>query len=104
MLAFSRPTASTVLQRAVSAFSREDGHIGNGLAILCGLGAAIAIVLAFSEDSDTAGIIGGVLTGLGIIIGVAAPHEWVKRIYPRLDKLDPTDPEAHPEKRFRIEL
>lgn len=81
----------------------EGGHAGALLATVLGIGAAIAIVAAFAADSDIAGIIGGVLTGLGISAAVNAPHEWFKRVYPRLDKLDPEDPNARPGGGFRIE-
>ena len=81
----------------------EGGHVGALLATILGIAAAIAIVVAFAADSDVAGIIGGVLTGLGIFAAVNAPHEWFKRVYPRLDKLDPEDPKARPDGGFRIE-
>jgi hypothetical protein len=81
----------------------ESGHVGAGLATVLGIGAGVALVIAFAADSDVAGIVGGVLTGLGIFAAVNAPHEWLKRVYPRLDRLDPEDSEAHPDKRLRIE-
>jgi hypothetical protein len=81
----------------------EAGHIGAGLATFLGIGASVALVIAFAADSEVAGIIGGLLTGLGIFAAVNAPHEWLKRVYPRLDRVDPEDSEAHPDKRFRIE-
>ena len=81
----------------------ETGHVGAGLATILGIAAAAALVIAFAADSDVAGIAGGVLTGLGIFAAVNAPHQWLKRVYPRLDRLDPEDPEAHPEMRVRIE-
>ena len=82
----------------------ESGHIGAGLATLLGIAAAVALSIGTLADSDVASVAGAVAVGLGIIVAVSAPHEWVKRIYPRLDKLDPNDPEAQPEKRFRVEL
>jgi hypothetical protein len=77
----------------------EGGHVGALLATILGIAAAMAIVVAFAADSDIAGIIGGVLTGLGIFAAVNAPHEWFKRTYPRLDKLDPEEQRTG----FRIE-
>jgi len=79
----------------------ECGHGGAALATTLGIAAAIALIVAFAADSDIAGIVGGVLTGLGIFAAVNAPHQWFKRVYPRLDRLDPEDPEAHTG--FRIE-
>lgn len=84
--------------------SGESGHIGAGLATLLGIGAAVLISVGALADSDAATVAGAVCVGLGIIIGVSAPHEWVKRIYPRLDKIDPDSPEARPDKRFRVEF
>ena len=86
-----------------NAIKSESGHVGAGLATILGIGAGAALVVAFAADSDAAGIVGGVLTGLGIFAAVNAPHEWFKRVYPRLDRLDPEDSEARPDKRFRIE-
>ena len=77
----------------------ERGHVGALIATILGIAAAIAIVVAFAADSDIAGIIGGVLTGLGIFAAVNAPHEWFKRTYLRLDKLDPEEQRTG----FRIE-
>jgi hypothetical protein len=79
----------------------ESGHGGAAIATTLGLGAGVALIVAFAADSDIAGIIGGVLTGLGIFAAVNAPHQWFKRVYPRLDRLDPEDPEVHTG--FRIE-
>jgi len=82
----------------------EEGHIGAGLATVLGIAAAALLSLGALADSDAASVAGAVCVGLGIIIGVSAPHEWMKRIYPRLDKLDPHDPEARPDNRFRVEF
>src|SRR3990170_1930211 len=57
-----------------------------------GIAAAVALSIGTLADSDAASVAGAVAVGLGIIVAVSAPHEWVKRIYPRLDKLDPNDP------------
>lgn len=48
----------------IAKLSREDGHGGAALTSLLGVGAGAAIVIAFAADSDIAGIIGGVLTGI----------------------------------------
>lgn len=82
---------------------QEAGHVGAGLATFLGIGAGVALAVAFIADSEVAAIVGAVLTGFGIFAAVNAPHEWLKRVYPRLDKVDPDDAEARPDKRFRIE-
>ena len=72
----------------------ESGHIGAVLASVLGIGAAVALSIGALADSDAASVAGAVIVGLGIIVAVSAPHEWVKSIYPRLDRLDKNDPEA----------
>ena len=92
------------LTQAAQELSREEGHGGAALTTLLGVGAGAAIVTAFAADSDIAGIIGGVLVAIAIFFGVQAPHVWLRRVYPRLDKLDPADPESQPENKRRIEF
>lgn len=82
----------------------ETGHLGAGLATLLGIATAILLSVGALADSDVAAVAGAVAAGLGIIVSVSAPHEWVKRIYPRLDRLDPNDPQARPHTRFRVEF
>jgi len=81
----------------------EEGHVGAALASVLGIAAGAAVAIAFVGDSDAAGIAAGVLVGLAIVVGISAPHEWLKRIYPRLDKLDPDDPSINREG-FKIEF
>ena len=81
----------------------EEGHVGAALTSVLGIAAGAAVAIAFVADSDAAGIAAGVLIGLAIVVGVTAPHEWFKRIYPRLDKLDPDDPSVKREG-FKLEL
>ena len=82
----------------------EAGHIGAGLATVLGIAAALLLSLGALADSDAATVAGAICVGLGIIIGVSAPHQWVKRIYPRLDRIDPDNPDAQPDNRFRVEF
>jgi len=82
----------------------ERGHIGSGAATLLGLASAIVLALALMGDSDALAIAGAILVGLGIAVAGNAPHVWVRRLYRRLDRIAPDDPDARPNTRIRIEL
>lgn len=82
----------------------ERGHIGSGLATLLGIAAAVVLAIGVAGDSDAAAIAGAVLVGLGIVVAANAPHIWARRIYGRLDRMAPEDPEARPDTRTRIEF
>ena len=82
----------------------ESGHVGAGLATILGIASTVLLIVGTLADSDAAMVAGAVVIGLGIIVAVSAPHAWMKRVYPRLDKLDPNDPEARPDSGFRIEF
>jgi hypothetical protein len=84
--------------------AREDGHIGSGLASLLALAGMVLLPIGLAGDSDPLAIAGAVLLGLGIIVAVNAPHIWVGRIYRRLDRVAPDDPDARTETRGRIEF
>ena len=84
--------------------AREDGHIGSGLASLLALAGMVLLSVGLAGDSDPLAITGAVLLGLGIIVAVNAPHIWVGRIYRRLDRVAPDDPDARTEAGPRIEF
>ena len=82
----------------------ERGHIGASVASLLALAGMIVLAIGLGRDSNTVAVVGAVLLGLGSLIGMNAPHIWMRSVYRRLDKLDPEDPEAMPEKRFRTQF
>ncbi len=85
-------------------FEGEEGHVGVALTSILGIGAAVVLALGFVTDEDALGIGGAVLMGLAIVVNAHAPHEWVKRISARLDRDNPSDPDARPETRYRMEF
>lgn len=82
----------------------ECGHGGAALASLLGIAAAIVLVVAIAAGSDGLAIAGAILVGLGIVIAVQAPHIWLRRLYTRLDRIQPDDPEVRPHGNLRIEF
>lgn len=82
----------------------ERGHIGVALATLLGVTAAAVLVAGIAADSDAVMIIGAILAGLGIVVTANAPHIWVRRVYRRLDRVSPEDPDARPDESLRIEF
>ncbi|OGO52407.1 MAG: hypothetical protein A2148_05780 [Chloroflexi bacterium RBG_16_68_14] len=83
---------------------REEGHVGPGIASLLALAGAILLPIGLSGDSDGLSIAGAALLGLGVIVGANAPHLWARRIYRRLDRMAPDDPDAHTGSGLRIEF
>lgn len=82
----------------------EEGHGGAALTALLAIAATVVLSVGLTGDSDALRVAGAVLMGLAIVVGVAAPHEWVKRLSARLDRMDPQDPDARPHTRARIEF
>ena len=82
----------------------ERGHVGVTVASLLAFAGMIVLAIGLGRGSNTGAVVGAVLLGLGSLIGMQAPHVWLRSVYRRLDKLDPEDPEAMPEKRFRTQF
>ncbi len=82
----------------------ERGHIGVSGASVLALAGMIVLAIGLGRDSSTVSVVGAVLLGLGSLIGMNAPHIWMRSVYRRLDKLDPEDHEAMPDKRFRTQF
>lgn len=83
---------------------REEGHGGFALTVLLAIAATIVLAVGLTGDGDTLRVAGTVLMGLAIVVGSVAPHEWVKRLSARLDRMDPQDPDARPYARIRLEF
>ena len=82
----------------------EDGHVGAALASLLALVGMVLLPIGLAIDIDALSIAGAVFLGLGIIVSVGAPHIWIGRIYRRLDRVAPDDPDASAGPGSRIEF
>ena len=80
----------------------ERGHIGVSVASLLALAGMIVLAIGLGRDSNTVAVVGAVLLGLGSLIGMNAPHIWMRSVYRRLDRVSPDDPEASTS--FRLEF
>ena len=80
----------------------ERGHIGVSVASLLALAGMIVLAIGLGRDSNTVAVVGAVLLGLGSLIGMNAPHIWMRSVYRRLDRVAPNDPEASTS--FRLEF
>jgi hypothetical protein len=80
----------------------ERGHVGVSVASLLALAGMIVLAIGLGRDSSTVAVVGAVLLGLGSLIGMNAPHIWMRSVYRRLDRVSPNDPEAS--KSFRLEF
>jgi hypothetical protein len=93
-----------VLMKYAAVFASERGHIGSGVATLLGIAGGALLPIGLLVDSDWLAAAGGAALGLGVVVAVNAPHVWVRRVYGRLDRLAPDDPDARPDTKIRIEL
>lgn len=82
----------------------ERGHIGVTVATILGLAGTVLLAIGLGNDSTGLAVAGAIVLGVGTIIGANAPHIWMRSVYRRLDRVDPEDHEAMPEKRFRTQL
>ncbi len=74
--------------------SCEEGHMGAALASLLAIAATVVLAIGLTGSSDAVRVAGAVLMGLAVLVSVNAPHEWLKRVYKRLDRISPEDPDA----------
>ena len=82
----------------------ERGHAGVSVATVLMLAGTVLLAVGLGNETTGLSVAGAVVLGLGSILGANAPHIWMRSVYRRLDKLDPEDPEAMPEKRFRTQF
>ena len=82
----------------------EGGHVGAVTASLFAIAGMVLLPIGLVADIDALSIAGAVLLGLGIITAVNAPHIWVGRIYGRLDRVAPDDPDARTDDSIRLEF
>lgn len=92
------------MKRTKRRLRSEGGHIGSGVASLLGIAGGALLPAGILADAGWLAAAGGAALGLGVIVGVNAPHIWVRRVYGRLDRMAPDDPDARPDTTIRIEL
>lgn len=82
----------------------ERGHVGVTVGSLLALAGTVVLAIGLGGDNNIASVIGAIALGAGSLLGMNAPHIWMRSVYRRLDKVDPEDHEAMPEKRIRIQF
>ena len=90
------------MRRFVSVLHSERGHMLFGIASTVSLAGAALLAIGLGTDTTALSVAGAVALGISTVGAVYAPHVWLRNVYRRLDKLDPEDHEAMPEKRIRI--
>lgn len=85
-------------------YVHEEGHVGAGITSLLAIAATVVLAIGLTGGGDVVKVIGVVLMGLAVVVSVTAPHEWVKRLSARLDRLNPEDPDARPGTKTRVEF
>ncbi len=85
-------------------FREEGGHGGAALSIVLAAAGTVVLGIGLTGSSDAVRVIGAVLMGLAIAMIALAAHEWVKRLSARLDRINPSDPDARPGARVRLEF
>lgn len=82
----------------------EAGHGGAALSIVLAAAGTVVLGIGLTGSSDTVRVVGAVLMGLAVATIALAAHEWVKRLSARLDRINPSDPDARPGVRGRLEF
>jgi drug/metabolite transporter (DMT)-like permease len=82
----------------------ERGHIGVTLGSVLAVVGTILLAIGLGNDNNGMSVAGAIVLGAGSLLGMQAPHIWMRSVYRRLDKVDPEDHESMPEKRFRTQF
>lgn len=82
----------------------EKGHGGAVVATLLAVAGMVLMPIGLTGDSDWLAIAGALCLGLGVVVAVNAPHIWVVRIYRRLDRMSPDDPDARSGSQMNLEF
>jgi hypothetical protein len=82
----------------------ERGHGAVTCATTFAIVGTVLLAIGLGNDSNGLSVAGAIVVGIGSVVGFNGPHLWLRSVYRRLDKVDPEDNEAMPEKRIRIQL
>ena len=72
----------------------ERGHAGVTLGSTVTIVGTVLLAIGLGNDSSTLSMIGAIVLGVGTLVGINAPHIWLRRIYRRLDRVSPGDPDV----------
>ena len=82
----------------------ERGHVGVSLASLLAIAGTALLAIGLGNGTTELAVCGAIVLGIGSLLGMNAPHIWMRSVYRRLDKVTPDDPDAHPNERFRLQI
>ncbi len=82
----------------------EHGHGGAGLTTVLAIVGTAALAIGLGNENNTVSVIGALVLGSAVVACITASHFWLRSIYRRLDKVDPEDSEAMPDKRIRVQF
>ena len=80
----------------------ERGHAGVTLGSTIAIVGTVLLAIGLGHDSNGMSVVGAIVLGVGSLIGMNAPHIWMRSVYRRLDKVDPDDPDVR--SGFRIQF
>ena len=72
----------------------ERGHGGVTFGSTIVIIGVVLLAIGLGRDSNSMSVAGAIVLGLGTLLGINAPHIWMRSVYRRLDKVDPDDREA----------
>ena len=80
----------------------ERGHVGVSLASLLAIAGTALLAVGLGNGTTELAVCGAIVLGIGSLLGMNAPHIWMRSVYRRLDRVSPDDPEASTS--FRLEF
>ena len=80
----------------------ERGHAGVTLGSTIAIVGTVLLAIGLGHDTSTLSMVGAIVLGAGTLVGINTPHIWLRRIYRRLDRISPDDPDVRTD--FVIEL
>ena len=72
----------------------ERGHAGVTFGSTIVIVGTVLLAIGLGHDSSTLSMVGVIVLGAGTLVGINAPHIWLRRIYRRLDRVSPADPDV----------
>jgi len=79
------------MRRKTVKLQNEHGHLGADLTSVMAIVGTVLLAIGLGNDTTSLSVAGAIVLGLSSILGVNAPHFWLRSVYRRLDRVSPEE-------------